>query len=56
MPIRHQRNCLVALRANDLEQLPQLILCEAVNSARLRRSDALSGVRADGGCCIPTTV
>jgi 16S rRNA U1498 N3-methylase RsmE len=49
MPIRYKKNCLVTLRPNHLEQLPQLILCEEVDSTRIRMSNTRRGVRPDSG-------
>src|SRR5262249_40490323 len=49
VPIRHEEYCLVPLRANDLKQLPQLVLREKVNGALLRTSDALNSVCLDSG-------
>ncbi len=49
MPIRHEKNCLVPLRPNNLEQLAELVLREEVDRALLRTSDVLSGARPDSG-------
>jgi hypothetical protein len=49
VPIRHQKNRLIPLRPNDLEQTAQLILCKEVNSALLRTSHVRRGERLHHG-------
>lgn len=49
MPVCHQKNCLVPLRPDHLEETPEFVLREKVDHPLFAPSDVLSGVCPNNG-------